>query len=199
MSVFQAAMADGSVDEEECRGIFRKFDDDGSGELDTKELTKVIVSILEALRNKVCGAITRKNQKNAHKAVTAVQESFKEQIAHYKSPEGEAELAGGFDPDSDGSISEEEFLESFPAFMAFLIGGDPSSPKSTPASSPKAGAAAGNDLAAEPAELKPSNDVTEDREAAMRFQAIWRGFKARRAWRLARYTASASEPALVAL
>ena len=52
-------MADGSVDEEECRGIFRKFDDDGSGELDTKELTKVIVSILEALRNKVCGAITR--------------------------------------------------------------------------------------------------------------------------------------------
>ena len=70
--------------------------------------------------------------------------------------------------------------------MAFLIGADPTSPNSTPASSPKAGAAAGNDLAAEPTELAPSNDVTEDREAAMRFQAIWRGFKARRAWRLAR-------------
>ena len=35
-AMMQAAMADGSVDDGECRSIFRKFDADGSGELDTK-------------------------------------------------------------------------------------------------------------------------------------------------------------------
>ena len=59
------------------------------------------------------------------KEITAVQESFKEQIAHYRSEEGMTELANGFDPDSDGAISEEEFLDAFPGFLAFLNGGSP--------------------------------------------------------------------------
>ena len=121
--MIQAAMADGSVDEEECRAIFRKFDADGSGELDTKELTGVIIQILKALQNKLCATITRNNRADALKDVATVQESFKEQIVHYQSEEGMAELSAGFDPDSDGSISEDEFLAAFPDFLSFLLGG----------------------------------------------------------------------------
>ena len=106
-----------------------------------RELTGVIIQILKTLQNKWCAAITqsrnhsitRNNQANAFTEITAVQDSFKEQIAHYRSDEGGAELAGGFDPDSDGAISEDEFIEAFPGFLAFLLGRDP---PSTPTKSP---------------------------------------------------------------
>ena len=79
------------------------------------------------MQNKLCAAITRKNQANAFKDITAVQESFKAQIARYRSEEGIAELSAEFDPDSDGAISEEEFLAAFPDFLSSLMGGSPPS------------------------------------------------------------------------
>jgi hypothetical protein len=82
-AMMQAAMADGSVDEEECRAIFRKFDADGSGELDTKELTGVIIQILKALQNKLCAALTRNNQANAYDAAkkTTLENQLPQQLA----------------------------------------------------------------------------------------------------------------------
>ena len=52
----RAALEDGSVDEEEAREIFQRFDRDGSQELSLKELTTVVVSILPQLKKKLVAA-----------------------------------------------------------------------------------------------------------------------------------------------
>ena len=78
--------------------IFRKFDADGSGELDSGELQKVIVTILETLRNKACAAIMRKNKPGAGAEQKQVKENYAKLIAHYKSPRGSTEILAIFDP-----------------------------------------------------------------------------------------------------
>ena len=55
-AMLRAALEDGSVDEEEAREIFQRFDRDGSQELSLKELTTVVVSILTQLKKKLIAA-----------------------------------------------------------------------------------------------------------------------------------------------
>jgi len=55
-AMLRAALEDGSVDEEEAREIFQRFDRDGSQELSLKELTTVVVSILTQLKKKLISA-----------------------------------------------------------------------------------------------------------------------------------------------
>ena len=113
--------------EGESRAIFRLFDADESGELSTPELTSVIVSILLSLKNKVAAAAREDHAEHQDEIIAAIhesQETFDKQIAYYQSAKGAEELSKGFDPDQDGSISEQEFLDAFPAFMMYLTGVD---------------------------------------------------------------------------
>ena len=67
--------------------IFAKFDADGSGELDDSELTKVIVSILEALKQKFDPyTLAEKRRMPMEEKMHLLQgeKAFNEQIEHYQ-------------------------------------------------------------------------------------------------------------------
>ena len=136
--MLKEAMADMRLDDQEAKRLFARFDLDGNGTLDPKELQAIVFGLVRAARENLIATerdVDRQSQ---------IKTGFKKVLQHYQSEEGSADMKDRFDPNGDGKVTQQEFLDALPDFIENMLAG-----------------AEGDEPMSPSAEMDPTEDLDE--------------------------------------